>query len=71
MAVNCVWRRPAIKVSHEVTLNLSLMNTLASPPVTPMEEAGKFGTAVRKRVIEVVVLVLSESVYSGLKIIFL
>ncbi len=68
-AVKCVWRRPAIKVSHEVTLNLSSMNTLASPPVTPIEEAGKFSTAVRELVIEEVVLVLGESVHADLNIV--
>ena len=30
-----VWRRPAIKVSHGATLNLSLMNSAATPPLTP------------------------------------
>ena len=68
-AVKCDWRRPAIKVNHEVTLNLSLMNTLASPPVTPIEERGEVLSAVRELVTEEVVLVLTESVHSDLNIV--
>jgi hypothetical protein len=67
--LNSVWRSPAIKVSHGVTLNLSLMNSAATPPFTPMEEAGKFGVPSVKSLFEVVVLVLAESVDAGLKIV--
>ena len=63
------WRSPAIRVNHEVTLNLSLMNSATTPPLTPIEEAGKFWRAVGELVIEEVVLVLTESVDAGLKIV--
>ena len=39
-AAKCDWRKPAIKVNHGVTLNLSLTNISSSPPVTAAEEGG-------------------------------
>ncbi len=43
VAVYAVSRRPAIKVSQGVTLNLSLMKKAATPPFTPMDDGGTFG----------------------------
>jgi len=37
-AVKLDWRSPAISVSQEVTLNLSVMNSSATPPVTAADE---------------------------------
>jgi len=42
-ASNAVSRRPAMKVNHGVTLNLSLMNTAVTPPLAPMEEGATLG----------------------------
>ena len=56
-------------VSHLVALKRSLMNSSATPPFTPMEDAWKVLRAVGKDIVEVVVLVLEEAVDAGFDIV--
>ena len=60
--LNCVSRRPAIRVSQGVTLNLSLMKKAATPPLTPIDEGRTFRRRIRDcvNVGKVVVLMLDR-----------
>ena len=48
LRVKCDWRKPAINVSHGVTLNLSLKNISSSPPVIEAEREENSGKAERR-----------------------